>query len=249
MNQTQFAIDQSEFPVNPELESIMKEQRDIAAKKLVDDLNMKFFESVAAWLVDWQQITFHDKDGSRYIIKNGSVKILDQEGVDFIEHENWKHICPNCKRKVEKLRISFDNSLLSSAIKAFEYAVKNGVKYVQMNKLWLTKVEYSTMNRLVKFGLAFRNEEILIDWTNRGVYWIPRKRIFDFIQWNWSVAESFLQDPTLPEWHKHRREMSKKRITIDQVPSIQKLREKYGETLTTYEWTEPDDFFEENLSE
>ena len=47
MTQTQFSIDPTEFPVNPELESIMKEQRDIAAKMLVDDLNNKFFESVS----------------------------------------------------------------------------------------------------------------------------------------------------------------------------------------------------------
>lgn len=105
------------------------------------------------------------------------------------------------------------------------------------------------MNRLVKFGLAFRNDEIKINGSNLGVYGVPRKRIFDFLHGNWTVAESFLQDPTLPEGHENRRVMSEKRITVDQVPSISKLREQLGDTLTSYEWTEPDDFINENCFE
>lgn len=191
-------------------------------------------------------MTFIDSDGSRYIIKNGSVKVLGADGVDYIENANGKHTCPNCKRVVEKLRVSFDNLLLSSAIKAFEYAVKHGQQYVQINQLGLNPRQYSTMNRLVKFGLAFRNEEIKINGSNIGVYGIPRKRIFDFLNGNWTVAESFLQDPTLPEGHENRRIMSEKRITVDQVPSVAKLRQELGDKLTSYEWTEPDDFISED---
>ena len=61
------------------------------------------------------------------------------------------------------MKVTFDKDHLSAAIKAFEYAVKNGFQYVQINDIGLTKQEYAKMNRLVKFGLAFRNEEIKIN--------------------------------------------------------------------------------------
>lgn len=225
-----------------EIEKILEEERDRAAQYLVEELNQKFFNSVAQWLREQQSIIFTDSDGSRYLIKSDGVKILDDEHIDFVLNKNWRQICTNCKRSIAKMKVTFDKDHLSAAIKAFEYAVKNGQQYVQINQIGLTKQEYAKMNRLVKFGLAFRNEEIKINWSNIGVYWIPRKRINDFVKWQWTVASCFLQDPTLPEGHENKREMSKTRITVDQVPSVSTLREKLGDQLTSYEWNEQDCF-------
>lgn len=237
-----FEISKDLPPLNPELQAIMEEQRNKAAKFLVEELNQKFFNAVAQWLRSWQSITFTDSDWSRTLITSEWVKKLDEENLEFVLNKNWRQICPNCKRSVAKMKVTFDKDHLSAAIKAFEYAVKNGFQYVQINDIGLTKQEYAKMNRLVKFGLAFRNEEIKIHWSNIWVYGIPRKRISDFIKWQWTVASCFLQDPTLPEGHENKREMSKTRITVDQVPSVSQLRERLGDHLTTYEWNEQDCF-------
>lgn len=60
--------------------------------------------------------------------------------------------------------------MASSAIKMFEYAVKNNVQFIHIRDVKLTHVEYSTMNYLVKFGLAYRDETVQIHGSNIGVY-------------------------------------------------------------------------------
>lgn len=50
--------------------------------------------------------------------------------------------------------------MCSAAIKAFEYAVANKVQVVNIRNLNLTNVEYTKMNSLVRFGLAYKNDSM-----------------------------------------------------------------------------------------
>lgn len=233
---------QTTLPIRSEAEDILFDTNRKRAEKLVEDLNNGFFEDIAAWLQEGQRMIFEFADGSKQIVTPNCSHRLEAGRVDYIVDEHWKQCCSNCGRSIAKMKVTFDKDHLSAAIKAFEYAVRNNVQYVQVNDIWLTKQEYSKMNRLVKFGLAFRNKDVEIRWSNLWVYGIPRKRISDFLRGQWTVASSFLQDPLLSDGDDWKREMSEKRITVDQVPSISKLRESLWNHLTTYEWNEQDSF-------
>lgn len=139
--------------------------------------------------------------------------------------------CWNCRQKVWKIKISFSNPMLRALIKAFEYAIRNNTQTVDISKLWLENSEYSQFNHVVRFWLAFKNDDMIT-----GEYWIPRKRVQQFLNGDWKVAEYFLQNPLKKEGEEWRREMSENRIWIHEVPSVSKLKELYGEKLTTYVW-------------
>lgn len=233
---------QTTLPIRTDAEAILFETNRLRAEKLVEDLNNGFFQDIAAWLKEGQKMTFEFADGSKQILTLNCSHRIEAGRVDYVVDEHWKQCCSNCWRSIEKMRVSFNKILVLTAIKAFEYAVKNNVQFVHINDIWLTPVEYSVMNKLVKFWLAYRDENILIHGSNVWVYGIPRKRISDFLRGHWTVASSFLQDPLLSEGEDWKREMSEKRITVDQVPSISKLRESLWNHLTTYEWNEQDSF-------
>lgn len=233
---------QTTLPIRTEAEDILFETNRLRAEKLVEDLNNGFFQDIAAWLQEGQKMTFEFADGSKQVVTPNCSHRIAEGSVDYFVDEGWRQCCSNCKRSIAKMKVFFDRTHLCAAIKAFEYAVKNNVQFVQVNDLGLTKVEYSKMNRLVKFGLAFRDKEVKIHGSNLWVYGIPRKRIYDFIRGQWSVASFFIQDPLLSEGEDWKREMSEKRITVDQVPSISKLRESLWDHLTSYEWNEQDSF-------
>lgn len=212
------------------------------ANDFVALLNKWFFDQVAKGLQTGQRIVFELWDWTKYIITQNHSDHVTESAVDYTVDEGWRQCCSNCWRSIAKMKVHFNSTHLSIAIKAFEYSVKNNVQYVQVNDIGLTKQEYANMNRLVKFGLAFRNKDELIRGSNLWVYGIPRKRISDFLRGQWKVANFFIQDPLLSEGDEWKREMSEKRISVEEVPHIWTLRETLWHTLTAYEWNEQDSF-------
>lgn len=145
--------------------------------------------------------------------------------------KNWVEYCWNCNQKVSKMRVRFNSPMLRAVIKAFNYAVKNNRQIINISDLNLWNSEYSQFNHVVRFWLAYKTEDMK-GWE----YWIPRKRIYDFLQWEFLVAEYFLQDPLKKEWEEWRRTMSDNRISVNEVPSVEALKRQFWERLTEYEW-------------
>ena len=137
--------------------------------------------------------------------------------------------CECCNQKITKRRKRIDSTMISGLIKCFEYGMETDKTVFQMKYVKLNKVEYWVINNLVRFWLLYKNDS-MIKWE----YWIPKTTVSKFLKWEWSVAEYYETDPTIPEWEEWRRIMSEERITINDIPSIKKLREVFWEWLTEY---------------
>lgn len=150
--------------------------------------------------------------------------------------EHWIQRCENCNQKVALRKQTFDRTLVTWWIKLREYAIKNNTQTVMIadisNKL--TKSEYCNVNHLVRFWLAFKTDQM-----HKGEYWIPRKRRQQFINGERSVAESFIEDPTIIEdTGEKRRIMSENRITIHEVKNIAQVKQMNGWYFTLHKRNE-----------
>lgn len=133
--------------------------------------------------------------------------------------------CPTCGQNIAPRKVTMNKILVSAAIKAYEHSLRIGSNIIQMADVRLTPVEYSKFNDLVRFGLAYRPQGP----RKRGEYGIPRERIYKFVANDWTVAEFYHHDPIT-----RKNEMSSTRIFCYQVPSVQKILEIFGPTLTEY---------------
>lgn len=114
--------------------------------------------------------------------------------------------------------------MMSIAMKMFHRSVHYGTQIVKIGDLQLTHAEYCNMNKLVNFGLAYKNDKM-----KAGEYGVPKRRIWAFMNGKWEVAQYLLRDCT-----NNTNEMSETRIRADQVPSFKDLFERYGYTMSEY---------------
>jgi hypothetical protein len=117
--------------------------------------------------------------------------------------------------------VSFSQSFIPILQKVLLHCVSHKIKtsehinLVCIRDLPLSHTEYTIMNKISNFGLLYR-ETIDGKKIKRGIYWVPQKRIFDFLSWSWSVAQYYLVKSTTGE-----RVLSKARVMIDQIQSDQ----------------------------
>lgn len=142
--------------------------------------------------------------------------------------ENWIQRCSCCNQKVAIRKRSFDNSILRWWIVMREYCILNNKQTVNIRDVihLMTKSEYCNVNNLVRFGLAYKNESMVF-WE----YGIPRKRRQDFLNGDRTVARYCLNDKTNLE---EPRTMSEERITIHEVPHVNKIMHETNGTFTEY---------------
>lgn len=164
-------------------------------------------------------------------------EILMDLSLDWIQVENFVEneiqFCWHCHQKISLRKKRIDKWMVSALIKSFNFVMKNKKQHFQIQEIWLSPIEYGSLNHLVRFWLLYKSNDL-----KRGEYWIPRKTVSKFLKWEWKVAEYYETNPTKKEWEDWRRFMSEKRITINEVPSIWDLRKQYWETLVEYEWNE-----------
>lgn len=162
-----------------------------------------------------------------WMMKDSQLRSMMNKHCDIDDY--WMQRCSCCNQKIAKRKEMFSKVMLTAAIKAFEYAVKYNTQTVNIRELWLNNIEYTKMNSLVRFGLAYKNDSMKV-----GEYWIPRKRIRQFLDGEWTIASHYWNDPTKDR--SEAREMSTDRIRIDQIPSIEKLRSIMWMKLSEYQW-------------
>lgn len=114
--------------------------------------------------------------------------------------------------------------MMNMTMKMFHRATYYGTQVVKIKDLQLTHAEYCNMNKLVNFGLAYKN-----DTMKPGEYGVPKRRIYAFMHGDWEVAQYFIRDCT-----NNTNEMSPNRIKASEVPSFKDIFEKYGYTMSEY---------------
>lgn len=177
-----------------------------------------------------------------YIQWNGSDSVMHISSDDFIvkvqiikkhDHEEnfdeWVQKCQYCHQKVSLRKVSFTRVFLSAIIKAYQYAKKNATHIIHIGDIWLTPIEYSRFNDLVRFGLAYKEK-----WMWRWIYWLPLQRICQFVNGEWKVAEYFLTDPTKEKTDPQKRIMSESRIWISEIPKSQEIMDATNQTMSKY---------------
>ena len=179
--------------------------------------------------MDFKTLKKYSQPFMYWMIETSMLKSMKKKHAVIDDH--WIQRCWCCNQKVAKRKEMFSKAMCSAAIKAFEYAVKNMVQFVNIRDLKLTNVEYTKMNSLVRFWLAYKNANM-----KTGEYWIPRKRIQRFLNGERTVAAYYWNDPTKDRLES--RTMSKERITINEVPSFEDLCSELWNRLTMYEWNE-----------
>lgn len=130
------------------------------------------------------------------------------------EDAKWIQRCENCNQKVWIRRKKIDTCMFTWWLKMREFAVKNNTQFVLMKQIkWiLSQSEYCNLNH----------------------HWIPRKRRQDFLNGERSVAEYYDEDPTILEGEVWRRIMSEKRISVHEIPNIERVKQQTSWNFTSY---------------
>lgn len=137
---------------------------------------------------------------------------------DESNFDEWIETCPYCQRKTSLRKVFFCSTLVSAMTKGYERCKKHSTNVCPVWEIELNPKEYARMNDLVRFGIAFKTQEM-----KAGQYGLNLTRICDFLHWQWTVAEYFLTDPTKKNWDPQKRIMSESRITINQVKGIDQI--------------------------
>jgi hypothetical protein len=72
--------------------------------------------------------------------------------------------------------------MISWLFKALEYYKRIWLEVFEKKNLWLSNIEYVLFSYLVQFWLLYKDDTMWV-W----VYWIPIKRVLDFIKWDFKV--------------------------------------------------------------
>lgn len=148
--------------------------------------------------------------------------------------ELQEYKCPCCghvldvpaaiRKKLSKRKVVFTRNLVTALVKALVHCRNHKTNQVQIRELKLKNAEYARMNDLVRFGLAYKREDM-----KAGEYGIPRKRADLFLRGEWAVASHFWHNPV-----DNTNEMSEERIFVSQVPRSDEIIAWYGEKFSEY---------------
>ena len=143
--------------------------------------------------------------------------------------------CPHCahtielpiviQKKLSKRKVTFCSALVSALAKAYFYCAEKNSQTVHISDLALSTSEYARMNDLVRFGLAYKKDDM-----GSGQYGIPRTRVRDFFKGEWSVASHYWHNPITDT-----NEMSTDRIFVSHVPKVKDLLLQLGPKLSQYQ--------------
>lgn len=185
------------------------------AKEVVDQYNHEFLQGdTMLHIQEWIDEQAETEKKQSHIIIDENWLVIDVDKSHFV-------ICDCCGSTIKYQKVSFSKSFVPTLQKILDYVVdlqkntwqhKNIIEIADLN---LTHTEYWNLNRLANFGLLYRQTDAqgnrIKDWS----YWVPQKRIFDFLNGDWQVARFYVVKSTT-----HERTLSKERISIDQLPQV-----------------------------
>lgn len=183
------------------------------AREIIEQYNKEYlqwetFLHVHEWLDEQAKIES----------KKEYLKVDDQWNVIDIDKQHFEY-CESCWSKIKYHKVSFSKTFVPVLQKILDYVVdwkKNTWEHknlIDIKDINLTHSEYTHINKIANFGLLYR--ETTEDWKKikNGTYWVPQKRIFDFLNWYWKVAKFYVVKSTT-----HERSLSKARIFICELP-------------------------------
>lgn len=182
------------------------------AKEVVDQYNHEFLQGdTMLHIQEWidEQIKIHKKHPAITIDEDGHVTDLEKGETT---------ICDCCGSEIKYMKVSFSKQFIAPLQKILdhvcEYERQTGKKInlVHIKNLPLSHTEYTILNKIANFGLLYREETPEGKKIKNGTYWIPQKRIFEFLKGDWKVAKFYVVKSTTGE-----RVLSKERVTIDQI--------------------------------
>lgn len=182
------------------------------AKEVVDQYNHEFLQGdTMLHIQEWidEQIKNLKKNPMITVDEDGHVTDLEKCETSF---------CDCCGSEIKYHKISFTNKFITSLRKILDYVCEyekqtwKHLNIIQIKDLNLSHTEYAHLNEIANFGLLYREETP--DWKKikNGTYWVPQKRIFEFLKGDWKVAKFYVVKSTTGE-----RVLSKERMTIDQI--------------------------------
>lgn len=161
-----------------------------------------------------------------------TIKIIDT-AYDHDQKEWEKQKCPFCNQNIDQRKVTFSKNHASALKKWFDYCSANKTNHFTIKDLNLNHSEYANINNLVRFGLAYRQ-----DGKKWWLYFLNMKRASEFFHSKRSVAEYYLDDPTMEEGDPGKRTMSNERIYINDVKSIAEIRDATSWLFTSYYYNE-----------
>lgn len=186
-------------------------------------------EKIKSFIVDHIDWKINDSvihvSSDDYIVKVQIIK--KHKGTEWLDE--WVQKCDHCHQKVSLRKVIFTSVFLSAIDKAYRRAKKNATWSVQISEIWLTPIEYSRFNDLVRFWLAYKDKS-----DKRWIYRLPMQRICQFMNGEWNVASYFLTDPTKTNDDPMKRIMSDERIPVTKVPNSYEILTRTNETMSEY---------------
>lgn len=182
------------------------------AKEVVDQYNHAFLQGdTFLHIQEWidEQI--------KMATKNPPVTINDDWEVTDIEKAEAP-ICDCCWSRIQYQKVWFTKQFVITLQKILDYVVdwqKNTWQHkniIHIKDLNLSHTEYTHMNKIANFGLLYRETTPDGKKIKNGTYWVPQKRIFDFLNGDWAVAKFYVVKSTT-----HAKYMSKERVTVDHI--------------------------------
>lgn len=195
--------------------------------KLIEDL--KIISTQMNHITNWVWFVNAEKvkgieNNISFLISELEIQGIDIETVPKIEH--WIEFCPMCNQKISLKRRRLEKTMIIALIKAVDYCKHNRLKTFHKKDVLLNPVEYTLITFLVKFWLLYKSDDMVT-----GQFWIPFKRVSEFIQNKWSVAEFYDTNPLFKEWQDWFRTMSENRIYFKDIKSHDEILKDYPYTI------------------
>lgn len=135
--------------------------------------------------------------------------------------------CEFCGQKISKRRHRVEKSMITALLKAVWYCTAINKKTFKKRDIkTLNPVEYTLITFLVKFWLLYKDATM-----KPGEFGIPFKRVKDFVEGNWSVAEFYEIDPLLTAGDNGYMIMSENRLYINKIPKHSELIKQFPKTI------------------
>lgn len=194
-------------------------------------MQQQTFEKIKSFVFDYMTGTARDTtmqtSSGDYIIKVQIIKKHDSS--DNFEECETVQKCPYCNQSTALLKTSFTANMYSWLYKAYTRCKKNSTGIVDITKIWLTNSEYIVFNKIIKFGLAYKDKTM-----TKGIYWLPLQRICEFVNNERAIAEYYLTDQTKDKTDPTKRVMADTRIFASQIPKVQEIMDKTDGKMTEY---------------
>ena len=185
------------------------------AREIVDQYNHDYLQwDTFLHIQEWLDEKVKDEIKTAHITIDSNGNVIDVD-------KSHLAICDCCGSQIKYQKVSFSKSFVPTLQKILDYVVdwqKNTGQHkniIEISDLNLTHTEYWNLNRLANFGLLYRQTDDQWNRIKDGTYWVPQKRIFDFLNGDWKVAKFYVVKSTT-----HERILSSERISIDQLPQV-----------------------------